>query len=251
MMRRHLVLIAGALVTLPTWVGARTVEKERADVPTAEAVTVGTVRYEAPLWTRARGLPQNGGYLEAFDTRTNQSLWLIQVYAISPNSDRETDKQEIFITRMTPDHAGQHLIVEDERGRHWLVDLASRRITRLTTDSMQETGKAMEESAKRRAPRVDPVVGNGIRYEVLRGARSRGFKQNGGVVAAIDVASGKELWTLLVYTTVYDEKEEADVQDVFITELKLSSDGQSLHVKNDARKQFVVTLSDRSIAEKQ
>jgi hypothetical protein len=34
---------------------------------------------------------------------------------------------------------------------------------------------------------------------------------------------------------VYDEKEEADVQDVFITELKLSSDGQSLHVKNEAQ----------------
>lgn len=109
----------------------------------------------------------------------------------------------------------------------------------------------MEESAKRRVPRVDPVVGNGIRYEVLRGARSRGFKQNGGIVAAIDVASGKELWTLLVYTTVYDEKEEVDVQDVFITELKLSSDGQSLHVKNEERKQFVVKLSDRSVVEKQ
>lgn len=109
----------------------------------------------------------------------------------------------------------------------------------------------MEESAKRRIPHVDPVISNGIRYEVLRGARSRGFKQNGGVIAAIDVASGKELWTLLVYTTVYDEKEEADVQDVFITELKLSGDGQSLIVKNEARKQFVVRLSDRSISEKQ
>lgn len=108
----------------------------------------------------------------------------------------------------------------------------------------------MEESAKRRVPRVDPVVGNGIRYEVVRGARSRGFKQSGGVVAAIDVASGKELWTLLVYKTVYDEKEEADVQDVFITNLKLSSDGQSLQVTNEERKHFVVKLSDQTIVEK-
>ncbi len=249
MMRRRLVLIAGSLVTLPAWVGARSVEKERADVPSAEPVTVGTVRYEAPLWTRARGLPQNGGYLEAFDTRTDQSLWLIQVYAISSNSGQEADKQEIFITRMTPDHAGQHLIVEDERGRCWRVDLTSRRVTRLTADTMHETGKAMDESVKRRVPQVEPVVDNGIRYEVLRGARSRGFKQNGGVVTAIDVASGNELWTLLVYTTVSDAKEEADAQDVFITELKLSDDGRSLHVKNEAHKQFVVKLADRSIVE--
>ena len=111
--------------------GARGAEKERAEVPTAEPVTVGAVRYEAPAWTRARGLPQNGGYLEAFDTRTGQSLWLLKIYTVTPDPGLESDKQDIFITTMTPDRAGRHLTLEDERGRRWRVDLASRRVSAL------------------------------------------------------------------------------------------------------------------------
>jgi hypothetical protein len=42
------------------------------------------------------------------------------------------------------------------------------------------------ESAKRRVPKVEPVTAGRIRYEALRAARARGFKQNGGVIAAID-----------------------------------------------------------------
>ena len=106
----------------------------------------------------------------------------------------------------------------------------------------------MGESAKRRVPRVEPVVAHGVRYEVVRGARSQGFKQNGGVIAAIEVASGKALWTLLIYTTQYDEHEEADVQDVFITEMKISTDGKTLMIKNEAHKSFVVRLADRSVS---
>lgn len=107
-----------------------------------------------------------------------------------------------------------------------------------------------QESTKRASIRVPAITVGRIRYEVLRGMHSPGFKQNGGVIAAVDVSSGKELWALQIYTTIYDENEEADVQDVFITELKLSNDGQSLTVKNEEHKQFVVKLSDRSIVEK-
>ena len=109
--------------------------------------------------------------------------------------------------------------------------------------------KTIGESAKRRAPRVAHVLHKGIRYEILQGARTRGFKQNGGVISAIDVSSGKELWTLLVYATQYDESEESDVQDVFITEMHLSSEGRALHLKTEDQRNFVVNLSDRSVTE--
>jgi hypothetical protein len=130
-MDRRRILLAVVLGVVSRLADARGAEKERAEVPTAEPVTLGTVRYEAPLWTRARGLPQNGGYLEAFDTRTEQSLWLLKVYSVDANPALEADKQDIFITRMTPDRAGRHLTLEDERGRRWRVDLASRRVTAL------------------------------------------------------------------------------------------------------------------------
>lgn len=103
------------------------------------------------------------------------------------------------------------------------------------------------ESPKRRVPSVAPVVAGNTRYEVVRGARSRGFAQNGGVIAAIDVASGKELWTLMLYETAYDAQEEKDVQDRFITEMSLSTDRQSLLVKSENKKTYLVKLADRAI----
>lgn len=103
------------------------------------------------------------------------------------------------------------------------------------------------ESAKRRVPSVPPVIAGSTRYEVLKGARSRGFAQNGGIIAAVDTASGKELWTLTLYQTQYDPQEEADVQDVFITSLALSKDGRQLLVKSENKKSYAVKLADRTI----
>jgi hypothetical protein len=105
------------------------------------------------------------------------------------------------------------------------------------------------ESAKRRAPAaVAPVTSGGVRYEALLGARSRGFEQDGGVIAAYDAKSGKELWTLQVYETEYDPSEETDVQEVYIVRLTLSKSGDALVVENERRKRFSVSLRDRRVS---
>ncbi|MCQ8105340.1 hypothetical protein NP590_14590 [Methylomonas sp. SURF-2] len=105
------------------------------------------------------------------------------------------------------------------------------------------------ESPKKRVPSVSPVINKGIRYEVLKGAKSRGFSQNGGIIAAINESDGKELWTLTVYATSYDQAEETDVQDIFITRMTLGADGQSLEIENERKKKYVVTLSDQTVTE--
>ena len=103
------------------------------------------------------------------------------------------------------------------------------------------------ESAKRRVPSVAPVIAGDTRYEVLKGARSRGFTQNGGIISAVDAGSGKELWTLTLYQTQYDAQEETDVQDVFITSLALSKDGKQLLAKSENKKSYLVNLADRTV----
>ena len=55
------------------------------------------------------------------------------------------------------------------------------------------------ESAKRRAPTARPVVHQGLRYEQLRRQSEQGFSQSGGVLAATDVASGKQLWVTQLF----------------------------------------------------
>jgi tricorn protease-like protein len=105
------------------------------------------------------------------------------------------------------------------------------------------------ESQKRKIPKVAPVSREGIRYEVVSGAKERGFGQNGGVIAAVSEAGKKEQWTLVVYRVDFDAKEEEDVQEIYITKLALSKDGKQLVVDNERHKRFVVTLSDRSVVE--
>jgi hypothetical protein len=105
------------------------------------------------------------------------------------------------------------------------------------------------ESFKRRVPKVEPVSQSGIRYEVVAGAKSRGFARNGGVIAALDEATGKECWTLQVYSVDYDPSEEEDVQDVFIVRLALSQDGRSLIVEDERHKRYEVSLEHRSVRE--
>lgn len=105
------------------------------------------------------------------------------------------------------------------------------------------------ENQKRRIPQVDPVSHEGIRYEVVRAAKSRDFGQNGGVIAAVKESTGRELWTLVVYPVGFDSKEERDVQEVYITKLALSQDGKRILVENEAQRRFAVTLAERKIEE--
>jgi hypothetical protein len=116
--------------------------------------------------------------------------------------------------------------------------------------SVSEPEEDSMESAKRRGPAaVAPVTSAGVRYEALRGARSRGFEQDGGVIAAFDAKTGKELWTLQVYQTRYDPSEETDVQEVYIVRMTLSPSGDALIVENERRKRFSVSLRDRRVSE--
>ena len=103
------------------------------------------------------------------------------------------------------------------------------------------------ENFKRRGPKpVTPLVHNGVRYEVLRRARTRGFTQSGGIIAALDEKSGDELWTLQIYQTIFNT-EETDVQEVYITAIALDKDGQSLLITNERRQRFILNLQDHKI----
>lgn len=104
------------------------------------------------------------------------------------------------------------------------------------------------ESAKRRIPTVQPVVHQGVRYEPLRRAREHGFNQGGGVVAATEVATGQRRWAVQLYETPFDPKEERDVQEIYVTELKLAADGAALLATDERRRQWRIELSDGRVS---
>lgn len=92
-------------------------------------VTVGELRIEAVHWGRARGLGQNGGYIEAFEAATGKPAWLLQVYKIDYEPKLEEDVQDRFIRQLALACKDRILLVTDERGRCFEVELATRQVT--------------------------------------------------------------------------------------------------------------------------
>ena len=105
-----------------------------------------------------------------------------------------------------------------------------------------------EPKAKRAGPaKVAPVTIGGLRFEAIHWGKARGLGQNGGYIAAIDPASGKEAWTLKVYDIAYDPDLEGDVQDVFIKSMAKTLFGQKLNITDERGRGYVVDPSTRTV----
>ena len=103
-------------------------KKRAAPEPVAPVVVAG-VRYEPLLNGRARGLGQNGGVLLARDATSGAELYTLQVYTITYAANMEADKQDVHIASLSAGPDGRTLLVADERGRRYRVDIASRAVT--------------------------------------------------------------------------------------------------------------------------
>ena len=104
--------------------------KKRGPPPPAPAITVRGVRYQAVAMGRRRGLDQNGGYIAALDVVSGRELWLLKVYVTPHDPDMEEDKQDLFIAGLKLVGHGRALLVTDERGGRYRVDLRTRAVTR-------------------------------------------------------------------------------------------------------------------------
>jgi hypothetical protein len=118
-------LAAVACGRAPSSAEAAPVAKKRAAPEAVEPVVIGTVRFEAPPWGKAQGRGQNCGIVVARDAATGAELWTSKVDAIAYKADMEGDKQDIFIIDMKASADGKALLLTDDRGRRWRLDLAS------------------------------------------------------------------------------------------------------------------------------
>ncbi len=118
-------LAAVACGKAPTSAEAAPVAKKRAGPEPVDPVVIGAVRFEAPADGKAKGLGQNGGFVVAHDAASGAELWTAKVYAIAYKANMESDKQDVFIIEMKPSPDARALLVTDDRGRRWRVDLAT------------------------------------------------------------------------------------------------------------------------------
>lgn len=109
-----------------------------------------------------------------------------------------------------------------------------------------KTAVEMPEGKRVAPPEVEPVLIDGLRIEAVHWGRSRGFGQNGGYIAAIDPASGEEVWTLNVYTVAYNPALEEDVQDVFIETMQ-AVDG-NLVIADEEGRRYRVDVATKTVS---
>lgn len=93
--------------------------KRAAPVP-LPPVVIDSVVYSAPH--------AQMGFLVATDARSGQELWRVRVYGVPVDSALERDVQDVFITALGLQNGA--LVVTNERGDRYSVDLATRKVTR-------------------------------------------------------------------------------------------------------------------------
>lgn len=108
------------------------------------------------------------------------------------------------------------------------------------------SGLGMPKPKRVGPPDVQPLTREGVRYEAIHWGRERGLGQNGGFIAAFDVASGKELWMARVYAIEYIDKLETDVQDIFIRTIEPAANGGGLQVTDERGRRFLFDIANRT-----
>lgn len=126
---RHVGFVTVALACVLASAAAEEPDRERSDVPGPVTVLHHGVRYEAVHWGRGRGIGQNGGYVQAVDPATGSVLWVHRIYTIAYDPDMEQDVQDRFITQLAISKKGDALLVGDERGGRYVLDLRTHRVS--------------------------------------------------------------------------------------------------------------------------
>ena len=105
--------------------------KKRAAPPPLAVLDHQGVRYAELRGGRGRGLAQNGGYIVASDPASGAELWVQQVFGLAGSPDLESDKRDVYITRLSLSVDGRQLLIENERQERFALRLADRVVQRL------------------------------------------------------------------------------------------------------------------------
>lgn len=100
------------------------IHASRAAPPRLPPVEIDGVRYEQVLNGRKLGLPRNGGYLAAVEVATGGRRWVLSIYDVPIDPQIESDVQEVYFSRMERVAGRAALLIENERGERFIVDLA-------------------------------------------------------------------------------------------------------------------------------
>jgi len=103
-------------------------DRKREEPAPVEPLTLGGVRYEAPMLGGAVGAAQDGGVLAAYDAASGALLWTLVVYE---NPERDEDP-EVYITSIRAAADGRTLCIVNEHGEEFRVDPETHAVARVS-----------------------------------------------------------------------------------------------------------------------
>lgn len=103
---------------------------------------------------------------------------------------------------------------------------------------------------KRTEPKKVPsIFVNGIEFRVVHfHTPENKTPQNGGIIEVYAAGTNTKIDTIVLYTTQYSNTEEKDIQDVFITKMKLLN-SKTLQVTNEKKQVFEINIEKYTLNE--
>jgi hypothetical protein len=96
-----------------------------------EPVVHAGVRYEQVFGKVLPEQDDSGRWLAAYDVATDKLLWGVKVYDTPQIAELERDVQAVYFASLRLDEGGTGLLVSNERGRRFTIDLATHAVREL------------------------------------------------------------------------------------------------------------------------
>jgi len=108
------------------------VAAKRRAPPKVPAVTLGDTRYEQAVLPRSEaGGVQRTGYVAAYKGTSDERLWRIRVYELKIDPALEGDVQDVYFATMDASPDGRELLIANELGEHYAVDVRTQGVRRV------------------------------------------------------------------------------------------------------------------------
>lgn len=108
--------------------GVLIMQAKRVPPNVIKPIIIDNMRIEVIHWGKKRGLEQNGGYIVAFDKKTEKELWVLKVYNVKYDLKMEEDVQDIFIEKISKTFFTKKIKIIDENGTEYLIDPETKEI---------------------------------------------------------------------------------------------------------------------------
>lgn len=99
------------------------ISASRAAPPIVRFVLFEGIKYRQILDATPFGKDQRTGYLAAYPENGDEPLWLLKVYSITKIEHLEQDVQDVFFKTMRLDEKNRQLLIENETGASFIVDI--------------------------------------------------------------------------------------------------------------------------------